>query len=48
MTVAEIAEAASGWRRPNLEAALEYERAHAKRKGAISALESALAAKEES
>ena len=48
MTVAEIAEAAPGWRRPNLEAALEHERAHAKRKGAISALESALAAKEES
>ena len=48
MTVAEIAEAASGWRRPNIEAALDHERAHAKRKGAISALESALAAKEES
>jgi len=48
MTVAEIAEAAPGWRRPNLEAALEHERANAKRKGAISALESALAAKEES
>jgi large subunit ribosomal protein L21 len=48
MTVAEIAEAAPGWRRPNLEAALEYEREHAKRKGAIAALESALAAKEES
>ena len=47
MTVAQIAEAASGWRRPNLEAALEYEREHAKRKGAIAALESALAAKEE-
>ena len=48
LTVAQIAEAASGWRRPNLEAALEYERAHANRKGAIAALESALAAKEES
>ena len=47
MTVAEIKEAAAGWRRPNLEAALEYEREHAKRKGAIEALESALAAKEE-
>ena len=47
MTVAQIAEAASGWRRPNLEAALEYEHANANRKGAIAALESALAAKEE-
>jgi large subunit ribosomal protein L21 len=47
MTVAEIGEKASGWRRPNIEAALEYERAHANRKGAIAALESALAAKEE-
>jgi len=47
LTVAQIAEAASGWRRPNLEAALEHERANAKRKGAIAALESALAAKEE-
>jgi large subunit ribosomal protein L21 len=47
LTVAQIAEAASGWRRPNLEAALEYEQANANRKGAIAALESALAAKEE-
>jgi large subunit ribosomal protein L21 len=47
MTVAQIAEAAPSWRRPNLEAALEHERAHANRKGAIAALESALAAKEE-
>ena len=47
MTVAQIAEAAHGWRRPNLEAALEYEREHANRKGAIAALESAIAAKEE-
>jgi large subunit ribosomal protein L21 len=47
LTVAQIAEAASGWRRPNLEAALEYEREHANRKGAIAALEHALAAKEE-
>jgi large subunit ribosomal protein L21 len=46
LTVAQIAEAASGWRRPNLEAALEHERANANRKGAIAALESALAAKE--
>jgi large subunit ribosomal protein L21 len=47
MTVAQISEAASGWRRPNLEAALEHERANANRKGAIAALESAIAAKEE-
>ena len=46
LTVAQIAEAAPGWRRPQLEAALEYERGNAARKGAISALESALAAKE--
>jgi large subunit ribosomal protein L21 len=46
LTVAQIHEAASGWRRPNLEAALEYEREHANRKGAIAALESALAKKE--
>lgn len=45
LTVAQIAEAASGWRRPNLEAALEYEQVHGKRKGAIAALEAALAAK---
>jgi large subunit ribosomal protein L21 len=48
LTVAGIAEAAPGWRRPNLEAALEHERANANRKGAIAALESALASKEES
>ena len=48
MTVAAIAEGAPGWKRPQLEAALEYEQAHAKRKGALAALESALAAKEES
>ena len=46
LTVAQIAEAAPGWRRPNLEAALEFERAHANRKGAVAALESALAEKE--
>jgi large subunit ribosomal protein L21 len=48
MTVAEINEGAKSWNRPMLEAALEYEHAHAKRKGAISALEHALEAKEES
>jgi large subunit ribosomal protein L21 len=47
LTVAGIAEAAPGWRRPMLEAALTYERANAGRKGAISALESALAARED-
>jgi large subunit ribosomal protein L21 len=47
MTVAEINEGAKTWNRPMLEAALEYEQAHAKRKGAIGALEHALAAKEE-
>ena len=47
MTVAAIAEAAPGWKRPQLEAALEYEQAHAKRKGALAALESALASKED-
>jgi large subunit ribosomal protein L21 len=47
MTVAEVSDGAKGWNRPMLEAALAYEQEHAKRKGAISALESALAAKEE-
>jgi large subunit ribosomal protein L21 len=47
LTVAQVAEAAHGWRRPNLEAALEYERANANRKGALAALESAIASKEE-
>jgi ribosomal protein L21 len=46
MTIAEIQEHVSSWRRPNIEAALEYEQEHAKRKGAIAALESALAEKE--
>lgn len=46
LTVAQISEAAPGWRRPNIEAALEHERANANRKGAITALESALAEKE--
>jgi large subunit ribosomal protein L21 len=46
MTIAEIQENVSSWRRPNIEAALEYERANANRKGAIAALESALAEKE--
>jgi large subunit ribosomal protein L21 len=46
LTVAAIKEALTGWNRPMLEAALEYERAHANRKGAIAAIESALADKE--
>ena len=46
LTVAAIAAEAHDWRRPNLEAALEYERANANRKGAIAALEAALADKE--
>jgi hypothetical protein len=46
LTVAEIKEAASDWNTPMLAAALEYEHGHANRKGAIAALESALADKE--
>jgi large subunit ribosomal protein L21 len=48
LTVAAISEAATGWNRPMLEAALQYEQEHAKRKGALAAIESALAAKENS
>jgi hypothetical protein len=48
MTVADVSEGAKSWNRPMLEAALAYEQEHAKRKGAISALESALAAKGDS
>jgi large subunit ribosomal protein L21 len=48
LTVAEIKAQSSDWNRPMLEAALEYEQAHGKRKGAIAALESALAEKEDS
>ena len=48
LTVAAIKEQSAGWNRPMLEAALEYEQAHGKRKGAIAALESALADKEQS
>jgi len=47
MTVAQVSEGAKTWNRPMLEAAIEYEQAHANRKGAISALESALKAKED-
>ena len=38
MTVAQVADGAKGWNHPMLEAALEYERANAKRKGAVAAL----------
>lgn len=48
MTVAQISEAAKGWNRPMLEAAQAYEQDHANRKGALGAIEHALAAKEES
>ena len=46
MSIADIKEHVSDWRRPNVEAALEYEKANANRKGAIAALEHALAEKE--
>jgi large subunit ribosomal protein L21 len=39
LTVKEIAEKAGNWSAEQVEAALEYERAHAKRKGALAALE---------
>jgi large subunit ribosomal protein L21 len=48
LTVAAVKGAASGWDVEALNAALEYERAHGNRKGAIAALESALAARDES
>jgi large subunit ribosomal protein L21 len=47
LTVAEIAEKSKRWKLDQLEAALEFEQANAKRKGAIAALESAIAAKQE-
>jgi len=43
MTVAAVKDAASSWDAAALQAALEHEQAHGKRKGAIAALESALA-----
>jgi large subunit ribosomal protein L21 len=48
MTVAQINDAAKSWSPDELQAALEYEQAHAARKGALSALESAAAREEES
>jgi large subunit ribosomal protein L21 len=47
LTVAQIKEAAAGWSHEDLEAALAYENEHAARKGAIAALESALAKEEQ-
>jgi large subunit ribosomal protein L21 len=42
MTIAQLSEAASGWSRAEVEAALEHERSGKARKGALAALESAL------
>jgi hypothetical protein len=47
MTVAQISESAKSWKPEQVAAALEYEQAHAARKGAISALESAQQQEEE-
>ncbi|TML72008.1 MAG: 50S ribosomal protein L21 [Actinobacteria bacterium] len=46
-TVADIGEKAKHWRLEQVEAALEYERAHANRKGAVAALEATIATKRE-
>ncbi|HZG36178.1 MAG TPA: 50S ribosomal protein L21 [Gaiellaceae bacterium] len=46
LTVVEIKQQAPGWNRPMLEAAHEFEQSGAKRKGALAALEAALAEKE--
>jgi large subunit ribosomal protein L21 len=46
-TVADIAERSKRWKVEQLEAALKFEKKNANRKGAIAALESALAAKQE-
>ena len=46
-TVADITEKSKRWKLEQLEAALEFERAHANRKGALAALEAAIAAKQE-
>jgi large subunit ribosomal protein L21 len=47
MTVADISAGAPKWKLPALEAGLAYEQAHAKRKGALAALESEIALKKE-
>ncbi len=46
-TVAEISEKSKRWKLEQLDAALEYERTNANRKGAVAALETAIAAKQE-
>jgi large subunit ribosomal protein L21 len=46
-TVADIAEKSKRWRLEQLEATLKFEKKNANRKGAIAALESAIAAKQE-
>jgi large subunit ribosomal protein L21 len=46
MTIAELTEAAGGWSREQVEAALEHERSGKARKGALAALESALEEKD--
>src|SRR4051812_7453157 len=46
-TVADIAEKSKRWRLEQVQAALEYERANANRKGAVAALEATIAAKQE-
>jgi large subunit ribosomal protein L21 len=46
MTIAQLSEAAGGWSREQVEAALEHERAGKARKGALAALESALEEKQ--
>lgn len=48
MKVGDVSSGAKEWDRATLEAALAYEQANANRKGAISALESALAKEDES
>ena len=46
MTIAQLSEAADGWSREQVEAALEHERSGKARKGALTALESALEEKQ--
>ena len=46
MTVADIGKEAKGWDHEQLEAAREYEEAHAARKGALTAIDHALAAED--
>ena len=46
-TISDIREKSKWWSLEQVEAALEYERAHANRKGAVAALEATIAAKEE-